>query len=455
MLLNFKKKHIPNISPVQIICLSFAVLILFGASLLCLPISSTNGQFTSFFDCLFTATSASCVTGLTVCDTFNTWSIFGRSIILVMIQLGGLGVVTFTTIFTMSLRGKLGLRDLRIASEQISISNLSDVQSLLKSIIKVTFTCEAIGAILLCIPFCTRFSFNGIFVAIFTSISAYCNAGFDVVGFIYPDCNLKPFAGDPFICIVVSTLIIIGGLGFVVLHDLITSKKDHSRIHKITVHSKIVLLTTAAIIVIGTILFFTFEYNHTMKNLNVFEKLNTSFLTTATARTAGFSMIDYSEASWYSIILSIFLMFVGASPGSTGGGIKTTTMVILIMTMICVLKSKDDTIIFKRKISKHTVYKALALVTLALLILFIAIIIMWINDPQQKLLFLTFEAVSAFSTTGLSALGTSNLSTVSKSILILLMYIGRVGPASFILIFGSKPESSNHLAFPEGKIFVG
>lgn len=456
MLQLLKKRHILLLNPIQLVCITFLILILVGAILLTLPISSTSGRFTSFFDCLFTSTSASCVTGLVLFDTFTHWSIFGRSVILLLIQTGGLGVLTISTVFIMSLRGKLGLRHMRIANEQISGSDFTNVQELFSNIIKVTFTCELIGAILLAIPFCTRFGINGIFIAIFTSVSAYCNAGFDVTGFIAPDSSMIPFNNDPIIIVVTSLLIIIGGLGFIVMHDLITYfKLKKKNLRNLSLHTKLVLTTTIVILVCGTILITMFENSNIYDKTPFLQKIGNSFFSTSTARTAGYAIIDYSKARSITLILTILIMFIGASPGSTGGGVKTTTFVLILMTMICFLKKREDTVIFSRRVSKQNVYKALTLVMLVLILLLTSIMIVWYFEPEQPLLPLIFEIVSAFSTTGLSAVGTEHLTKISQAVLIVLMYLGRVGPTTFLLMFGLKKESENKLTIPEGKVYVG
>lgn len=451
-----RKKRKLTLNPMQMICVTFFLLIFIGAVLLFLPFSSADGTFSSFFDCLFTSTSASCVTGLVVCDTYSHWSIIGRTVIILLIQMGGLGVVTFTTVFIMSLRGKLGLRDMRLANEQISGSDFTNVQGLFGNIIKVTLAFELTGALLLCIPFCTRFGFNGIFISLFTSISAYCNAGFDVVGFIYPYCSLAPFNNDPIVIIVVSMLIICGGMGFIVMYDILKFVQGKKlRLRNLALHTKLVLTTTLFILVVSTVLIIIFEYSNAFAGMPFLQKAGNALFSTATARTAGYSMLDYSKVRSLTLILTTFVMFVGASPGSTGGGVKTTTIVILIMTMVCVLKRRQDTIIFNRRVSKQTVYKALTLVMIVFFLLLGSTLIVWNCEPGKPLLQLIFEVVSAFSTTGLSAVGTQNLTRISQTVLIILMYLGRVGPATFLLMFGLKSEPENKLAIPEGKVYVG
>ena len=238
-------------APVRVICFSFLAIIIGGALLLTLPISSKTGEFTPLLHALFTATSATCVTGLIIYDTFTHWTVFGQSVILMLIQLGGLGLVSFTTFFTMRVRGKLGLRDLRLAGEHMNFGNVVGIQQMLRLIIKVTFISEAVGALILSTRFIPMFGARGIFISVFTAVSAYCNAGFDILGFISPYTSMTTFTGDWVIMLTVCGLIICGGLGFIVFNDVLTSRKRWKRVHSLMLHSKIVLITTAGLIVGG------------------------------------------------------------------------------------------------------------------------------------------------------------------------------------------------------------
>lgn len=443
------------IKPVQTICLSFLAVILVGALLLCLPFSSTDHTFTPFINCFFTATSATCVTGLAVYDTFLHWSVIGQGIILLLIQVGGLGFVTFSTVVTLSLRGRLNLHNMRLASEQVSLDSLSDLQRLFVNIIRVTAICEGLGALLLCIPLVAHFGVNGIWMSVFTAVSAYCNAGFDIFGFIAPYCSMTPFVGDWIVMIVVPLLIFLGGLGFVVFHDLLTSRKKKGSFYHITLHSKVAVSTSLILIGLGFLAILTSEWNYTLADLPLSEKISTAFFSSVTARTAGFSALNYAAASPLTKIITMCLMFIGASPVSTGGGIKTTTALVLIMTMISVLRGREDTIIYGRRIKKSVVYRAFSLTVLSMTLLIIATTILWLFEPSS-FLDLSFNAVSAFSTTGLAATDLSDCTVISKFILCALMYIGRVGPFSFILMLRLRSKTvDRQVTIPEGELIVG
>ncbi len=450
------KRNRHTIAPVRIICFSFLLIILVGTILLTLPISSKAGTVTSPLNCLFTATSATCVTGLVVYDTFTQWTPFGQGVILVLIQLGGLGLVSFTTFFTLSIRGKLGLRDLRIAGEHMNFGSLDGIQSVMNTIIRVTLLCEGIGAILLMFRFIPMFGLEGIFVSVFMAVSAYCNAGFDLLGQLEPGANLTVIADDWFVQLVLAALIIVGGLGFIVFHDIFTSRRHHEKVHNLMLHSKIVLITTGLLLLIGTVLIFILEYNHTLSGKPLWEKAVNSFFSSTTARTAGFNVINYGEAVPLTKMLTCVLMFIGASPGGTGGGVKTSTLFVLLMTVYSVMRGFEDTTTFKRRVGRSTIYKAIALVFFSIMLLTISTILLMIFDSDQSGLNLLFETTSAFSTTGLSAIGSGNLSAPSKIVLILLMYIGRVGPISFILTLNSTYGSKGkNMTLPEGKVMVG
>ena len=449
-------------APVRIIVGSFFLIIVLGTLLLTLPISSRDGTFTNLLDAAFTSTSATCVTGLVVMDTWTHWNLFGQIVILFLIQVGGLGVVTFTTGFTLLLRRRLGLRDLRLAQENTN-GNAMGMAHLIRMILVFTFTCEAVGAIVFCFRFIPLYGAGqGIWISIFLAVSAYCNAGFDILGFIQPYGNLIPFANDPLVCITVSFLIILGGLGFVVISDVYFSKlyptlRRKKRIH-LNFHSIVVLTMSGFLLVAGTILYMICEYNNVMAGAGFFEKLNISFLQATSMRTAGFASVNLGAEEDITKIISVVLMFIGASPGSTGGGIKTTTFVVLAATVISAMRGYDETILHKRKIDKSVVYRALAIFTIALLIVLITTGIILVSNPNHSVSAVDalFEATSAFGTVGLSAVGTQNLSEISQMALILTMFIGRVGPLSLgLALTMRRGRNAGASVLPEGKIIVG
>ena len=453
-------KRLKNVSPVRLIVSSFFIIIIIGSLLLALPFSSRDFQPTPLIDAFFTATSSTCVTGLAVYDTWTHWSYFGQGIILILIQLGGLGLVTFTTGFTLFMRRKLGLRDMQIVKEYTS-GNMMDTPRLIRTIIIWTFSCEAVGALLLAIRFIPNFGFRGIWISVFLSISAYCNAGFDILGFLKPDSSLTLFVNDPLVCITSALLIIVGGIGFLVITDIHSwgykkFKKIENHPH-LALHTVVVLKTTVALLIVGTVLFLIFEYNNTLADMNFFQKLHASFFQSTTARTAGFASIDVGQQLDITKMLTIILMFIGASPSSTGGGIKTTTFVVIIATVLSVLRGKNETVLKKRRVDRTVVYRSLAIVVLSVLVVCITTIVVAIAESSNNVSALDalFETVSAFGTVGLTAGITPGLTVVSKIALIITMFIGRVGPISLLLALTMQHNSRLETILPEGKIIVG
>lgn len=454
-----KQKTLKDISAVRLIVFSFLFIVLFGASILYMPFCSKGNEYVSFIDALFTATSATCVTGLVVFDTFSKWTAIGQVVILLLIQLGGLGMITFTTGTTMLLRGKLDIRDLQIAKEHTS-SRVIDVSKLIKVILIWTLACESFGAILLSIRFIPKFGIYGLWQAIFSAVSAYCNAGFEILGFLNPGQSFTPFVKDPLVSLTISFLIISGGLGFIVISDLggnISKKLKHKDVKfKLNLHSILVLVITGFLLLLGTILFFIFENGNTLKRLTLGEKIVASFFQSVNLRTAGFFSVPIGAEHDVTKILSIILMFIGASPASTGGGIKTTTFLVIIIVILSVLKGREDAIILKHKIPKSTVYKALSIVGLSLFFVTIITSIVYILEYPIQLIDVTYEVISAFSTTGLTTGLTPYLSDVSKLLLSFAMFLGRVGPISLILAVTLKQRKrGSEKVLPEGHVVVG
>ena len=307
-------RRLKDVPPVRLIVSSFFIIIVIGAVLLALPISARDRQATDLLSSFFTSTSATCVTGLVVFDTWTHWSAFGQGVILGLIQLGGLGLVTFTSGFTLFLRRRLALRDMQIAKEYTNGSTL-DLPRLLRTIMFFTFVCEAFGSFLLMLRFVPMFGGKGIWISVFLSVSAYCNAGFDILGFLKPDASLELFVGDPLVCLTICCLIILGGIGFIVTVDLYNwgrkrVRKEERRPH-LTLHTRIVLVSTASLLVLGTVLTLGLEYDHTLKDLNFWEKLNASFFQSVTARTAGYATIPQGELGDATKLVTIILMFIG------------------------------------------------------------------------------------------------------------------------------------------------
>lgn len=454
-------KSLRDISPVRLIVSSFFAIIILGTSLLYLPIASRNMQPVNLIDALFTATSATCVTGLTPFDTYSQWSTFGQVVIILLIQFGGLGIVTFATGFTLFFRKKLGLRDLQIAKEYTSGSFLN-ITRLIKTILIWSLGCEIVGAALFSIRFVPQFGIGkGIWVSVFTAISAYCNAGFDIMGFLVPGTSFISYAADPLVSLTASMLVILGGIGFVVVSDIyscISNKIKSPKTHfKLNLHSFIVLFMSVTLLVLGTVLFMFFEYDKTLAGYSFWEKLNISFFQATVARTAGFFSVPIGQEKTLTKLLTVILMFIGASSASTGGGIKTTTLVVILATLRSVIKGYDDTVILRHKVEKFTVYKAFSITMLAFFLVSIVTAIIAVVEAAKNIsvLDIIFETVSAFATVGLTTGITGILSNLSKVLIMLMMFIGRVGAISFIFSVSLMNDKNSTKVLPSSKIIVG
>lgn len=455
---NSSNKFLSEMSanPARIIVSSFALLIMIGAGILMLPISSKTGQGLDLLSALFTATSATCVTGLVVVDTYSHFSMFGQVVILILIQLGGLGLVTFATFFNLAIRKKVGFKTLHLAQESASGYSTYTTKHLVKLIFSVTFFIEFIGAIILMTVFVPEHGAYGAFISIFLAISAYCNAGFDVLGFNEEFSSLSYYYDNPLVIITISLLVISGGLGFIVWQDLFHAKKNK----KLMLHTKIVLIGSLALLVIGTLLVLAFEWSnpHTIGDMSLGNKVLNSFFQSVTCRTAGFNTIDNGALLGITKILTIMLMLIGAAPGGTGGGIKVTTVYVLMMTVVCVMQGKDETIIDNKKVDKSVIYKALAVITIALMVVSVTTSIIFFTSHKEGVTFremdAVFEAVSAFGTAGLSNGVTAFANVPSRITLMITMFIGRVGPVSLALSLALKPKNKSTV-FPEAKIMVG
>ncbi len=446
-----------TLKPAATIVLSFFLVIVVGALLLSMPFSSKSGEFTNPVTCLFTATSATCVTGLIIEDTGAYWTVFGQIVIVLMIQIGGLGLVTLTSFFSFFIGRKLELRSMQVASESVNVNNFSDVKSMVRNIIRIAFITEFIGAVLLMFSFVPRYGLKGIYLSFFTSISAFCNGGFDLMGTVgYPFASLAPLNNDPIVMLVVPLLIIFGGVGFIVWVDLLHYRKTK----KLMLQSKIVLTTTVGLIIIGTILVLICEWNNpdTLGNMGFIGKLSNSFFQSVTFRTAGFATFDTAGMNSITKLAGIIFMFIGVAPGSTGGGIKITTFMIVVMTIISVIKNKPDTIIMGRKIEKDAVYKSLSIIVLAGMIAMTTAVIIIYSCPQSEISGIdsAFEAVSALSTTGLSSGVTAKVGAFARIIMSITMFIGRVGPVSLAMSLTiNREKRKKNEVYPEGKITVG
>ena len=438
-------KKAKPMQPARTLCLGFLIIITVGALLLWLPFSSKSGS-TSFFDCLFTATSATCVTGLVVVDTYSNWTIFGQAVIALLIQVGGLGFVTIITFFNVAAGKKLGFRTLANVSDGLTESTFQGGRRIFISIIKYSMIFEGAGAVLLCLRFVPQYGGYGVWMGVFTSVTAFCNAGISS-----PFASLTGYQSDPLVLVTVAMLITVGGLGFIVWENFLNIRK----VRKLSLHTKAVLLTSAALTVGGT-LFYLAEWNGALGEMNFGGKLLNAFFSSVTARTAGFNSVPIDDLSDFSQLGTCILMFVGASPASTGGGIKTTTLLVLIMTVVSYMQSKNDVEIMKHKIDKLAVYRTLTVTLLSLTAVILCFSVLYFTLPEDgRGVQCLFEAVSAFSTSGLSAGITEISGTPGRILLIITMFIGRVGPVSLVLSMLVNSAKRKNIVYPDGQIIVG
>ena len=440
-----------HVSQTQFIAYGFFCIIITGTLLLMLPFASRDGQSEPFLNCLFTATSASCVTGLVVADTWSQWSLFGQLVILTMIQIGSLGFITVGVFISIVLRRKIGLKERGLMMESVNTLQIGGVVRLAKKIIIGTCIFEGTGAVLLAIRFIPQFGFlRGLFYGIFHSISAFCNAGFDLMGGQTPYSSFVAYYDDWLVNLVIMSLIIIGGIGFIVWDDL-SRNKLHFR--KYMLQTKIVLVTTAILVFGGGLLFYLLERNHLLVGMNTSGKILTSLFSSVTARTAGFNTTDTAALTDGSKLLTIILMFIGGSPGSTAGGIKTTTLVVLLLCVHSNIKQTYGINIFGRRLENDAVKRAGTILTINLLLAVTASLAIMAIQPLgfSDILFETFSAIG---TVGMTTGITRALHPVSRCIIILLMYCGRIGSLSFALAF-VQSKRKPHVQQPAEAINIG
>lgn len=446
-----------SFSTAQIILISFLCTILLGSILLSLPISSATGMSVNYIDALFTATTATCVTGLVTLPTVSTWSIFGQIVIVILIQIGGLGVITVMSWIMAILNRRISLTDRLLIQDAFNLNSLSGLVKFIKKVVLGTFVVEGVGALLYMTVFVPQFGAKGIWISIFNSISAFCNAGIDIIS----ENSLTDYATNPIINIVTCLLIILGGIGFIVWWDIarVTKAKHHLGVKCfkfLNLHTKIVLLATFVLIVLGALFIFIFEYNNpkTMQEMTLFQKIQASFFQSVTTRTAGFFTIPQQDFTNASSFLSIFLMFIGGSPAGTAGGIKTVTLVVLILSAIATVKNKNEATIFNRSISYRAIQKAVAVTAMSFTIFFISTMAL-LAVTNSNALDVIYETASATATVGLTRNLTPSLNTLGKLIIIATMYLGRVGPISLFIAFSIKKESQNIIKTPTEQISVG
>lgn len=452
-----KKKKRFVFSTTQVIMLSFLCAILVGSVLLALPISAKNGQAVSYLDALFTSTTATCVTGLVTLSTISTWSVFGQIVILILIQIGGLGLITIMAGLMVALHRKIGLKDSQLIIDAFNINSLSGLANFVKKVIIGTLIVEGVGALLYMPIFVSDFGAQGIWISIFNSVSAFCNAGMDILA----ENSLCNYATNPFVNGVTSLLIILGGVGYIVWWDVLRVLKERKKLQwkcwkKLTLHSKIVLSATAILIFGGGVLIFIFEYNNplTLQGLSLFDKIQISLFQSVTTRTAGFATIPQENLANPTAIICLFLMFIGGSPVGTAGGIKTVTAVVLFATAYSTIRNKNEVSLFDRNLSRQITRKAVAVTSMSFAIMFLSTVLLSavMNAPALDIL---YETVSATATVGLSRNLTPFLNVWGKVIIIVTMYFGRIGPISLAIAFQSRKEHTNNIKNPTEEISVG
>jgi len=437
-------------SPPRILTLGFLTIILLGTGLLMLPFSHVSERSPGFIDALFTATSATCVTGLVVVDTGTYWTTAGQWIILALIQIGGLGFMTMATLFALVLKRKISLKERLILQESFNQSNMEGIIRLVRKVLLYALAIEGAGAAL----FSARFMFDmpageALFKGVFHAVSFFNNAGFDVMGDYR---SLVDYVGDPLVNVVTMLLIVLGGLGFVVLSDLIDIRNPK---RKLSLHSKVVLSASGILILVGAIVVFAFEYSNakTFGSLNFGEKVLASFMQSVSPRTAGVNSVDMAGLRQATQFFIVILMFIGASPGSTGGGIKTTTFTALVGAVVAMVRGKEDVVLFRYRLAQERVYKALTITLFAFGLVVVATMILSTTEDHRFLMIL-FEVVSAFGTVGLSIGLTAQLTIAGKIILILMMFIGRLGPLTLSYAIGPRKGRALY-RHAEGKIIIG
>ena len=437
--------------------LSFLVLILAGSLLLALPISSASGEAVPYQDALFTATTAACVTGLVTLPTVTAWSVFGQAVILVLIQVGGLGVVTIMSALMILLHRRMGIGDRLLLQDAFNLNSLSGIVRFVKRVLLGTFLVEGLGALLYMTVFVPEFGPRGIWISVFTSISAFCNAGIDIIA----ENSLCNYATNPIINTVTSLLIILGGIGYIVWWDVMglgkgTAGKKRRRFRNLSLHSKIAITTTLILIFGGGMLIFLFEYDNplTIGNLSAFDKIQVSLFQSVTTRTAGFATVPQQDLTNASSILCLLLMFIGGSPVGTAGGIKTVTIAVLMVSALATIQNKQDVSLYNRNIAKQAVSKAVAVTVMSFSIMFTSTVLLSAVSGADALDIL-YETVSATATVGLTRDLTPYLNTAGKAIIIGTMYLGRVGPISLALALNSGKKRQNIIKNPTEDISVG
>lgn len=452
------KRRKLSLSTTQMILLSFVITIMLGSVLLALPISSADGASVPYLDALFTATTSTCVTGLVTLPTVSTWSVFGQAVILLLIQIGGLGVITIMSGLMMLLHRKMGIGDRLLIQDAFNLNTMAGLAQFVRNVLFGTLVIEGIGAILYMLVFVPAFGAKGIWISVFNAISAFCNAGIDIIG----ENSLCDYATHPLINLVTSALIALGGLGYIVWWDILrvaktNPEKKRKFFRHLTLHSKIAITVSCGLLIGGGLLFFVLEYNNplTIGALPLFDKIQVSFFQSVTTRTAGFASVPQENLTNASAAVSLVLMLIGGSPVGTAGGMKTVTIAVLFCSAFATIRNRNNATLFGRCISADSIRKAVAVVVMFLTICFGSALLLMITAGDADLLDVVYETVSATATVGLSRNFTASLNDWGKAIIIVTMYFGRVGPISLAVALGSRNESQNLISEPTEEISIG
>lgn len=437
-----------KLTPPQILVLGFGMVILAGTILLTLPISTTDGKGCPWLNALFTSTSATCVTGLIVADTGTYFSRFGQVVIAMLIQVGGLGFMSMSVLIALALGKRIMFKERLIMQEALNQINVEGIIRLTKYLLGVTFLIEGIAALILTLRWSNDLGWDrAIYYGIFHAVSAFCNAGFDLFSV-----SMVNYRGDVTVNLVITLLIIIGGIGITVILDLGNFFTGHKS--RLSLHTKMVLSISAVLIIVGTMVFFLLEANNTLAMVPWKDKILASYFQAVVPRTAGFNSLPIGELREGTLFFMVILMFIGASPGSTGGGIKTTTFGAMVLLVISIIKGRNEVEVFNRTIPNETVIKALTIMLISLGIVVFATLILLITETANTIQIL-FEVVSAFATVGLSTGITPNLTPIGKIIIIFTMFLGRVGPLTLTFALTERVRKGSHIKHPEEKIMVG
>ena len=454
-----KKKS--RMTSAQIIPLSFLIAIAVGTLLLMLPVSTADGEKTSLLTAIFTATTSMCVTGLVVVDTYIHWSLFGKIVILIMIQLGGLGIIAVTSVLMLMIHRKFSLSQYVMIHDSFNLDSMSGLLTFLVGVFKGTFIVEGIGALVYMIVFIPKYGVGqGIWISVFTSISAFCNAGIDIMG---PD-SLISWNGNALLLINTMFLIVMGGLGYVVWFDVSKGIKEkfkkgysfRTMIKKFSEHTKLVLSLTGVLILVGAVLVFSMEYTNpdTIGEMSLGGKIMNSIFQSVTFRTAGFAAVPQDGLRESTAAMGLLFIFIGGSPVGTAGGVKTVTLFFVILNGVSFIRNRKEVVVYNRKLSQEMMQKASAIILVSFSVTFVFLLLLLMTN-NVGIMDASYEIFSATATVGLSRALTPNLNAIGKMIIILAMYLGRIGPISMALFFNYKGMDKNSISFAEGRFFVG